>query len=222
MLLYKLEDYMTKKINKKIKIIIKLIIIVVLVLVGIFVGNFAYGKFVKHKFKKILKENDSSNYELIQFANDEETDVWVRDEKLLSKNESSIIWESELDSKRIVMDSNAQIAIITEGDENLQVNTLNYTYINDFFENSNQSFKYLGKEDGYYILEFTNKKTKLITTLYLNIETNIVDKMIESRNGIDFETNFEVKINSVSSSEVEIPDLTDYHVEDSVSSSSVK
>jgi hypothetical protein len=159
---------MKRKKSNKIKPIFKLIIIIVLIIIGVFLGNFAYGKFTKYRFKKILQDNDSSNYELVQYSNDEETTIWVRDKKLFSETENTIIWMSELDSKRIIMDKDSQIAIVTEGDEDLVVNTLNYSYLNDLFESSNQKFKYQGKQDGYYILEFTNKKTGILTTLYLN------------------------------------------------------
>jgi hypothetical protein len=209
---------------KKKKLIVKIVVIIILVALGVLLGNFAYGKFVKNKFKKILQNNDASNYELIEYSNDEENSVWVRDKILFSKNGNTEVWISELDAKRIVMDTSRKTAMITENssDFDIKVNTLNYTYINDFFENSNQKFKYKGKSDGYYLLEFTNSKTGIVSTLYLNTETNIVDKVIEVADEITYEIDYEVKVNSVSKEEVEIPDLTDYLVQDSVSSGSVK
>ncbi|MCI8309761.1 MAG: hypothetical protein HFJ45_06210 [Clostridia bacterium] len=206
------------KIKNKRKFIVKLIIIIILISIGIFIGNFAYGKYIRNKYKNILKDNDAVNYEMTQYSNGEETNIFVKDKILLSRNNNIETWVSEIESKRIIADTSSKIAIITENDNNLKVNTLNYTYINDYFENSRQKFKYLGKNDDYYFLEFKDKKTKIITTLYLNRKTNLVDKMIESSNGIEFEIKYKINLNSVSNEEVKCPDLTDYHFETSVSS----
>ena len=127
-------------------------------------------------------------------------------------------WVSEDDSKRVVYDTNYKTAILDENDETLEINSLNYTYINDFFENSNQKFKYLGKEDGYYKLEFQEKDSKKVTIFYLNEKTNIIEKEIQNAGNFELVTEFKVEKNKVSKDEVEYPNLEGYRAGDSVSS----
>ena len=207
-------DFIMKKKN-----VLRLVIFIIVIIVILLSIIFAYKKIVKNRFKKILMKNDSTNYELLENSNNEEINVKVKDKKILLQSGDNITWVDELESKRIIMNSKNKIAILTENDSNLKVNSLNYTYINDYFENSKEKFKYLGKKDGCYLLEFTNKQTGIITCLYLNVEKNIVEKVVKkSNNGSEFISKFEVKINTVSNKEVEVPDLTGYHIQDSASS----
>ena len=99
------------KIKNKRKFIVKLIIIIILVSIGIFIGNFAYGKYIRNKYKNILKDNDAVNYEMTQYSNGEETNIFVKDKILLSKNNNIETWVSEIESKRIIADTSSKIAI---------------------------------------------------------------------------------------------------------------
>ena len=140
------------KIKKK--NIVKILILIILIIFLIFLTFIILNKFQENKFKKMLKDNDAVNYKLTETTNGVETKVYVRDKILLSESEETITWVNELESKRIIVDEEYKTAILDQDDENLKVNSLNYTYINDFFDNSNQSFKYLGKEDGCYKIQF--------------------------------------------------------------------
>ncbi len=204
------------KIKKK--NILKILILIILAILLVSLLNFAYNKIQKNKFKKILQDNDCLNYELTEIVNGEETKVYVRDNVLLMENGDIKTWVSEDDSKRVVYDTNYKTAILDENDETLEINSLNYTYINDFFENSNQKFKYLGKEDGYYKLEFQEKDSKKVTIFYLNEKTNIIEKEIQNAGNFELVTEFKVEKNKVSKDEVEYPNLEGYRAGDSVSS----
>lgn len=202
--------------NKK---VLRFIILFIIIVIIILLARVIYGKIIKYKFKNILIKNDAINYEMIEKTNNEEIDIKVKDRKLLQQNGNNTTWISEFDGKRIIMDTESKIAIITENDKELKVNSLNYTYINEYFEKSSQKFKYLGKKDGYYLFSFTEKKANIVTFFYLNEKTNLVEKLVKTvNNGAESISTFEIKINSVSNSDVKEPDLTDYHVRDSVSS----
>ena len=165
--------------NKK---VLRFIILFIIIVIIILLTRVIYGKIIKNKFKNILIENDAINYEMIEKTNDEETNIKVKDKKLLLQNGNNTTWISELDGKRIIMDTESKIAIITENDKELKVNSLNYTYINEYFEKSSQNFKYLGKKDGYYIFSFTEKKANIVTCFYLNEKTNLVEKLVKTVN----------------------------------------
>ncbi len=197
---------------------LRIIILIVIAVLLAFLINFTVNKIQENKFKKILKNNDSQNYELVETVNGEETKTFVRDKTLLLEDGNIKTWVSEFDSKRVIYDEERKTAIIDENDESLKVNSLNYTYINDFFENSNQKFKYLGKENGCYKLQFKENKSKKITLLYLNEKTNIVEKMIQNAGNFELVTEFKVEKNKVSKEKIAYPDLTGYRVTDSVNS----
>ena len=207
---------------KKNKNFLKILILIILVIALIFLAYLIYQKLQENRFKKILVENDATNYEIAEIVNGEETKTYVRDKILLMENDNTRVWVSEFEEKRIVFDEEYKTAIIDQNDENLKVNSLNYTYINDFFENSGQSFKFLGEEDGYYKLQFKEKGSKKITLLYLNKDTKIVDKMVQNAGNFEFVTEFKVEKNTVSKDEVELPNLEGYRAYDSASSNSVK
>ena len=200
------------------KFIKKFLIIIVLIFILIFIGIFSFRKYQRYSFKKILVDNDATNYELIETVNDSVITVKVKDRVLLSTEDEIITWVNELEKRRIVVDEEYKTALITENDSELKVNSLNYTYINDYFENSNQKFKYLGEKDGYYIVEFTEKATKNKSILYINKDTKIVDKFEQVLDGYDFTREFEGNKNSVSNLEVEEPNIDNYRIYDSVSS----
>ena len=134
------------KLKKRTKNILKIFILIILIIGLIFLTGLIYQEIQKNKFQKILKENDASNYELVENINGEEIKVYVRDKVLLSEDGNTKIWLSEFEQKRVIFDDEYKTAIFDENDEELKVNSLNYTYINDFFKNSNQSFKYIGKD----------------------------------------------------------------------------
>ena len=204
--------------KKKKKVFFKILILIILIVLMFFLIKFAYNKIQKNKFKKLLKENDCQNYELTETVNGEETKVYVRDKILVMENGNIRTWVSEFDSKRVVFDTEYKTAILDENDEDLEVNSLNYTYINDFFENSNQKFKYLGTENNHYKLQFKEKGSDKITILYLNIKTNIIDKMVQNAGKFELVTEFKVEKNKVSKDEVAYPDLEGYRAGDSSSS----
>ena len=141
--------------------IVKIVFVIVLIIIGILVGHSFYNKYQRYKFEKMLKKSDATNYELVEKINDEETSVKVRDKVLVSESGDTITWVSGINNKRVLLNINYKTAIITENDEELEVNSLNYSYINDYFNNKNQKFKYLGKEDGFYKIQFTNQKPKM-------------------------------------------------------------
>jgi len=206
---------------KKKKIFLKLIkflFLIILIVLGFFLGNFVYNKYEENKFKKILTENDATNYEVIERVGNEETTVKVRDRVLISENTETKTWVDGINKKRIVMDLTYKTALITENDEKLKVNSLNNTYIENYFDNPKMKFKYLGSTDRYSILKFIHKKTKDSTLLYINRETNIIEKMEQYTDDVVYTANFDVKMNSVSKEEVEEPDLDKYRIYDSVSS----
>ena len=198
---------------------LRFIILFIIIVITMLLVRFFYVKIIKNKFKKILIKNDTINYEMLEKVDNEENNIKVKDKKILLQNGNNKTWISELDGKRIIMNTESKIAIITENDKELKVNSLNYTYINDYFENSSLKFKYLGKKDEYYLLRFTDKKTNIVTCFYLNEKNNLIEKLVKTvNNGAESISTFEIKINSISNKDVEEPDLTDYHVRDSVSS----
>ena len=140
-----------------------------------------------------MQDNDANNYELTEIVNDVETKVYVRDKILFSENGNTKTWVSEFDSKRVIFDDRYKTAILDENDDSLEVNSLNYTYINNFFDNSNQKFKYIGKENEYYKLQFKEKGSNKITLLYLNKKTNIVEKMVQNSGNFEFVIMFQKK-----------------------------
>ena len=198
--------------------IFRILILLILVILLIFLINFIYQKIQKSRFKKILQDNDSNNYELTEIVNDVETKVYVRDKILFSENGNTKTWVSEFDSKRVIFDDRYKTAILDENDETLEVNSLNYTYINNYFDNSNQKFKYIGKESGYYKIQFKEKGSNKITILYLNEKTNIVEKMVQNSENFEFVTNFKVEKNNVSKEKVAYPNLEGYRATDSANS----
>jgi len=196
----------------KMKKIIRIVTLIILILILIILIKLGIDKITKNKFKKILEKNDSNNYELTELTDDEENIVKVNNKILRSENDDTIVWVSEFDSKRVVVDKNKKIAVLTQNDNNLRVSSLNYTYLQDYFNNSDEKFKYLGKEENFYKLSFINKKSGRIVYLYINKDTGIVEKMIGELNGFQIVTIYEVKLNSVSKTEIEYPDLTDYEI----------
>lgn len=205
--------------NKK---FIKFLILIVLIILIVFLINFIYQKIQKDRFKKMLQKNDATNYELTEIVNGEESKVYVRDKILLSQNGNTRTWVNEFKSRRIIFDEEYKTAIVDENDDNLKVNSLNYTYVNDYFENSNQSFKYIGKENGCYKIQFKEKASGKITIIYINEKTKIVDRMVQNVGNFEFVTEFKVKKNKVSKSDVELPDLEGYRAYDSVDSNPEK
>ena len=135
---------------------------------------------------------------------------------MVSENKNTKIWVSEFDSKRVVFDEQYKTAILDQNDESLEVNSLNYTFINDYFDNSNQSFKYLGEEKNCYKIKF--KEGKNITIIYIGKSSNIVEKMIQNAENFEFITEFKVRKNVVSKEDVEFPNLDGYRAYDSVNS----
>jgi len=206
------------KMSTKTKNIIKIIIVVVLVICLVILGYFIYEKLQANRFKKMLQESDSNNYKLTEIVNDVETEVYVRDRILFSKVGNTRTWVSEFDSKRVIFDEEYKTVITDVNDDNLKVNSLNYTFINDFFDNSNQSFNYLGEEDGCYKVQFTEKGSKKITLLYINKDSKDVEKMIQDAGNFELITEFRVEKNTVSKDEVELPNLEGYRVYESSSS----
>ena len=206
------------KLKKRTKNILKIFILIILIIGLIFLTGLIYQEIQKNKFQKILKENDASNYELVENINGEEIKVYVRDKVLLSEDGNTKIWLSEFEQKRVIFDDEYKTAIFDENDEELKVNSLNYTYINDFFENSNQSFKYIGKDKGYYKIQFKEKESDKITLLYINQKTNMVDKVVQNAGKFELVTEFKVNKDCVSKDKVAYPNLEGYRVSDSVSS----
>lgn len=199
----------SKKTGRKVfKIIILIAILVVLIglcVLGVF-------KLIKNKYKKILLNNDSSNYEIIQIVDGtEEQTSKLRNNTLVIDDGENIIWISKNANKSIIMNTNKKTAIITS-ESDIKIATLNESFIKEYFENSDNKFKYLGKENNYALLEFTNKNTGIITILYLNLDTNIIDKQIVKNDIAQNEIEYKVKLNSVSKDEIMEPDLTDYYI----------
>ena len=201
--------------NKKIW---KVLILIILIVVMVFLIYFIYQKFQEYRFKKLLQDNDAFNYELTEIVNGVETKVYVRDKVLFSETGNSKVWMSELESKRVIFDDTYKTAILDENDENIKVNSLNNTYIHDYFENSNQSFQYLGKENGYYKIQFKEKGSNKMTLLYMNEKTNLIEKMVQNANNFEFVTEFKVEKNNVAKEEIAYPNLEGYRASDSVNS----
>lgn len=150
------------------KQIIRILILILIIIALIIIGQVLFNKYMKYKLKKILVKNDSTNYELIEKYNNQEENVKLRNNILISENDNECIWIDGLNGKRVIMDKKSKIAIVTENDEELSVHSLNYTYLKDYFENSNRKFRYLGKEEKFYKFKFEDKKTGVITIFYLN------------------------------------------------------
>ncbi len=205
------------KAKKNLKFL-KIILCIIFVIGLIFLSFLIYEKVQKNRFKKMLQESDATNYELTEIVNGEETKVYVRDKTLLIEEGTTKTWVSELDSERVAFDDKYKTAVWDQNDEDLKVNSLNYTYIHDFFENSDQKFKYLGKEKEYYKLQFKEKGSKKITLLYLNVETKLIDKMIQNVGNFEFVTEFKVEKNAVSKDKIAFPNLEGYRAYDSVNS----
>ena len=203
---------------KKKKNTIKIIIVVILIIALVFIGYLIFEKLQENRFKKMLQENDANNYKLTEIVNGIETEVYVRDKVLFLKNGDTRTWVNEFESRRIIFDEEYKTAIVDEKDENLKVNSLNYTYINDFFDNSDQSFNYLGEENGCYKIQFKEKGSKKITLLYINKDTKDVDKMIQDAGNFEFVTEFKIEKNTVSKEDIELPDLEGYRAYESSSS----
>ena len=201
--------------KKLIKLIILIVVIVLLVVLEILI----YNQVQINRFKKILEENDSTNYELIQTDGITTTTVKVYGNTYTYEDENNYIWISESENLRVVMDKKNKSAIITENPENeLKVGSLNSTYL-DYFENDSMKFKYLGEENPFYKLQFTNKSTGNNTIFYLNSETGVVEKIEEIFNGAQNIYDITVNFECVTAEEVEYPDLSEYDI--GVSSSTV-
>ena len=201
------------------KNIIKIIILIIAIILLILVGILIYKQYWINKFEKILEENDSTNYELIQTDGQNTITVKVYGNIYTYEDDTNYIWISESENLRVIMDTENKSAIITENPETaLEVGSLNSTYL-DFFENSSMSFKYLGKEDSYYKLQFTNKSTGNTTVFYLNSETGIVEKIEENFNGAQNVYDITVNLDCVTEEDVQYPDLSEYEI--GVSSSTV-
>ena len=201
--------------KKNLKIVILIIAIILLVIIGILI----YKQFWINKFKKILKENDSSNYELVQTDGITTSTVKVYEDIYTYEDENNFIWISETENLRVIMDKVNKSAIITENSESaLKVGSLNSTYL-DYFDNDTMKFKYLGKEDSFYKLQFENKSTGNITIFYMNIDTGIIEKIEKLFNGAQNNYEIKVKFDCVTSDDVAYPDLAEYDI--GVSSSTV-
>lgn len=197
-----------KKVSKALRIIF-LIIVLVLIILGCIFGIKAL---IKNKYKKILEKNNVHNYEVVQIVDGVQEQVsYVRDNVLVVDDGENIIWLNKKANKSIVLNTERKTAFITTEDD-VTVAALNTTFIKEYFENPEYKFKYLGKENKHYLLEFTNKETDEITIFYLNIDTNIIDKQIIKNNIAETVIEYQVKINSVSKEEIAEPDLTDYYI----------
>lgn len=198
---------------KKFKNIIKIIVIIVLIILLVLLGITIYKKITINKFINLLNQNDSSNYELIQNDGTTVTTVKVKDGVLVSEDDDTIIWISETENIRVIIDKNYNSAMITENSEEaFEVSSLNSTYISDYFENNNLKFKYLSKEDNLYKVKFTNKDTGTITIFYINGDTGVIEQIDENINGEEFTLNFDVTFDIVTDEDVEYPDLSTYDV----------
>lgn len=201
--------------KKLIKLIILIVVIVLLVVLEILI----YNQVQINRFKEILEENDSTNYELIQTDGITTATIKVYGNIYTYEDENNYIWISESENLRVVMDKKNKSAIITENPENeLKVGSLNSTYL-DYFENDSMKFKYLGEENPFYKLQFTNKGTGNNTIFYLNSENGVVEKIEENFNGAQNIYDITVNFESVTSEEVVYPDLSEYDI--GVSSSTV-
>ena len=206
------------KAKKKNRKFLKILILIIFIIALIFLTYVIFERVQENRFKKMLQKNDATNYQLIEIVNGEETTIYVRDKVLFIEDENTRTWVSEYESKRIVFDEEYKTAILDKNDDTLKVNSLNYTYINDFFENSDQVFKYLGKENGYYKLQFKEKGSNKITLLYVNIDSKVVEKMVQNAGNFEFVTEFKVTKNKVSKEDITLPNLEGYRAYDSVNS----
>ena len=201
------------------KKLIKLIILIVAIILLVVLEILIYNQLQINRFKDILEENDSTNYELIQTDGIATATVKVYGNIYTYEDENNYIWISESENIRVVMDKKNKSAIITENPENeLKVGSLNSTYL-DYFENDSMKFKYLGEENPFYKLQFTNKSTGNNTIFYLNSETGVVEKIEEIFNGAQNIYDITVNFECVTAEEVEYPDLSEYDI--GVSSSTV-
>lgn len=201
------------------KNIIKIIILVIVVILLVFLGILLYKQLMINKFKNLLEENDSTNYELVQTDGETTTTVKVYGNIYTYEDDNNFVWISEPENTRVIMDKVNKTAIITENpEEALEVESLNSTYLN-YFENDNMTFKYLGTEDIFYKLQFADENLGSVTTFYLNKDTGIVEKMVEEFN--DAQNTYEISVtkDSVTAEETEYPDLSEYNI--GVSSSTV-
>lgn len=194
-----------KKVFKKIIIILIFVLIICLSVLGI-------KAIIKNKYRKLLEKSNVHNYEVIQLVDGNQEQVsYIRDNVLVVNDGENIIWLNKKENKSIVLNTLRKTAFITK-EENVKISGLNDSYINEYFDNSDYRFKYLGKENNHYLLEFTNKDTAITTVLYLNMETNIIDKQIIKNAVAETVIEYKVKINSVSTEEIKEPDLTDYYI----------
>lgn len=201
------------------KNVLKVVILIIAIILLVIIGILIYKQFWINKFKKILEENDSTNYELIQTDGITTATVKVYGNIYTYEDEDNYIWISESENLRVIMDKKNKSAIITENPESpLKVGSLNSTYL-DYFDDDTMKFKYLGKENPFYKLQFTNKSTGNNTIFYLNSETGVVEKIEEVFNGA--QNIYDITVNSecVNAEEVEYPDLSEYEI--GVSSSTV-
>ena len=194
-----------KKVFKKIIIILIFVLIICFSVLGI-------KAIIKNKYRKLLEKSNVHNYEVIQLVDGNQEQVsYIRDNVLVVNDGENIIWLNKKENKSIVLNTLRKTAFITK-EENVKISGLNDSYINEYFDNSDYRFKYLGKENNHYLLEFTNKDTAITTVLYLNMETNIIDKQIIKNAVAETVIEYKVKINSVSTEEIKEPDLTDYYI----------
>ena len=194
-----------KKVFKKIIIILIFVLIICLSVLGI-------KAIIKNKYRKLLEKSNVHNYEVIQLVDGNQEQVsYIRDNVLVVNDGENIIWLNKKENKSIVLNTLRKTAFITK-EENVKISGLNDSYINEYFDNSDYRFKYLGKENNHYLLEFINKDTAITTVLYLNMETNIIDKQIIKNAVAETVIEYKVKINSVSTEEIKEPDLTDYYI----------
>lgn len=196
---------------------IKYIILIITIILLIWVCYALYNKLMISKISKLLLKNDSTNYTLEQ-TDETTTIIKVNGTAFLAETDYSLVWISEKENKRVVADKNDKIAIITEDpEEKFNVKSLNYTFINEYLENSNLKQKYLGKENECYKVKFTGDGSWKLMILYINSKTGVVEKQEyifdnDTKNVI----NFKVTKNNVKLEEVSYPDLTEYDTVNSV------
>ena len=199
------------KLKKLSKFLKKLIIIVGLILI-VLIGILLIKELNKYKYKKILIDNDSLNYEITQIMNGKaDQNVKLRNNTLVINDGNNIMWVSGSEDKSIIINETEKTAIVTS-ESNMKIASLNETYIKEFFENSDNEFKYLGKEDNYALLQFSNENTGLITVLYLNLENNLIENQVTKNDIAEVVIEYQIKVNSVSLDEVKEPDLSGYNV----------
>lgn len=200
-----MKDKKKPKILKKVILILIIILLIVLLVFGI-------KYLIKNKYKKILENNDVHNYEVVKTVDGvEEQTAYVRDNVMLLIDGENTIWLSKKEKESIIVNTERKTALI-QTEDSAQIASLNKTYIEEYFENDDYKFKYLGKENDYYLLQFSNKNSLIVVTLYLNAKTNIVDKQVIENSVAKSVIEYKVKINSVSTEEVSKPDLTDYYI----------